>query len=140
RRRASSFATRAVRDKPPSPRRVSQRQDRQDRHALGRGVLKPWRSWRLNVVAARQALSWEASLAGSMTQPPGARHLCHMSDLTVADCDRILDRAESLLPAARGERKLEAARGKILATLFFEPSTRTRLSFETAMLRLGGSC
>ena len=75
-----------------------------------------------------------------MTQPPGVRHLCHMSDLTVADCDRILDRAEQLLPAARGERKLDAARGKILATLFFEPSTRTRLSFETAMLRLGGSC
>src|SRR5438067_13642019 len=75
-----------------------------------------------------------------MTQPPAARHLCHMSDLTVADCDRILDRAERLLPIARGERTADAARGKILATLFFEPSTRTRLSFETAMLRLGGSC
>ena len=34
----------------------------------------------------------------------------------------------------------ESCRGKILATLFFEPSTRTRLSFEAAMLRLGGSC
>jgi aspartate carbamoyltransferase catalytic subunit len=34
----------------------------------------------------------------------------------------------------------ELCRGKILATLFFEPSTRTRLSFEAAMLRLGGSC
>ena len=34
----------------------------------------------------------------------------------------------------------ELCRGRILATLFFEPSTRTRLSFEAAMLRLGGSC
>jgi aspartate carbamoyltransferase catalytic subunit len=34
----------------------------------------------------------------------------------------------------------DSCRGKILATLFFEPSTRTRLSFEAAMLRLGGSC
>jgi aspartate carbamoyltransferase catalytic subunit len=34
----------------------------------------------------------------------------------------------------------EICRGKVLATLFFEPSTRTRLSFEAAMLRLGGSC
>jgi aspartate carbamoyltransferase catalytic subunit len=34
----------------------------------------------------------------------------------------------------------ERCRGKLLATLFFEPSTRTRLSFEAAMLRLGGSC
>jgi aspartate carbamoyltransferase catalytic subunit len=34
----------------------------------------------------------------------------------------------------------ESCRGKILATLFFEPSTRTRLSFDAAMLRLGGSC
>ena len=34
----------------------------------------------------------------------------------------------------------ESCRGKILATLFFEPSTRTRLSFEAAMIRLGGDC
>ena len=34
----------------------------------------------------------------------------------------------------------DSCRGKLLATLFFEPSTRTRLSFEAAMLRLGGSC
>jgi aspartate carbamoyltransferase catalytic subunit len=67
------------------------------------------------------------------------RHVCHIADLTVADMDRILDAAERLLPAARGERVLDAARGKVLATLFFEPSTRTRLSFESAMLRLGGS-
>ncbi|HEX2021559.1 MAG TPA: aspartate carbamoyltransferase [Candidatus Thermoplasmatota archaeon] len=68
------------------------------------------------------------------------RHVCHMADLSVADCDAVLDSAERLVPASRGERVLDAARGKILATLFFEPSTRTRLSFESAMIRLGGSC
>lgn len=38
------------------------------------------------------------------------------------------------------EKFSEKCRGKVLASLFFEPSTRTRLSFEAAMLRLGGSC
>ena len=69
---------------------------------------------------------------------PHGRHVCHIADLSVEDIDALLDAAERLLPAARGERRLEAAKGRILATLFFEPSTRTRLSFESAMLRLGG--
>ena len=67
------------------------------------------------------------------------RHVCHVADLSVEDCDHLLDRAETFLAAARGEKALDLAKGKILATLFFEPSTRTRLSFESAMLRLGGS-
>ena len=67
-----------------------------------------------------------------------ARHLCHIGDLTVEDMDRLLDGAEKLLPASRGEKRLDVADGKILATLFFEASTRTRLSFESAMHRLGG--
>ena len=71
-------------------------------------------------------------------QPKQPRHLCHIGDLTVQDMDRLLDTAERLLPASRGERRLDLADGKILATLFFEPSTRTRLSFESAMHRLGG--
>lgn len=66
------------------------------------------------------------------------RHVCHIGDLSVEECDRILDAAEAFLPASRGEKTLDLAKGKILATLFFEPSTRTRLSFESAMLRLGG--
>jgi aspartate carbamoyltransferase catalytic subunit len=67
------------------------------------------------------------------------RHVCHIGDLPVEDCDRILDAAEHYLAAARGERTLDVAKGRILSTVFFEPSTRTRLSFESAMLRLGGS-
>lgn len=62
-----------------------------------------------------------------------------MGDLSVQEMDGVLDAAERFLPAARGEAKLDLAKGRVLATLFFEPSTRTRLSFESAMLRLGGS-
>ena len=69
---------------------------------------------------------------------PAVRHLCHIGDLSVSDIDRLLDAAEKLVPASRGEKRLDLADGKILATLFFEPSTRTRLSFESAMHRLGG--
>jgi aspartate carbamoyltransferase catalytic subunit len=52
--------------------------------------------------------------------------------------DHIFDVAKSLEPVAQQRTKLEIASGKILGTLFFESSTRTRLSFETAMHRLGG--
>jgi aspartate carbamoyltransferase catalytic subunit len=52
--------------------------------------------------------------------------------------DDILELAEKLEPVARGEQRSTVLDGKILALLFFEPSTRTRMSFETAMHRLGG--
>jgi aspartate carbamoyltransferase catalytic subunit len=65
------------------------------------------------------------------------RCLIEPSDITVEEL-------EALFSLARGIEEGEVAyrdvcRGKILATLFFEPSTRTRLSFEAAMLRLGGN-
>lgn len=50
---------------------------------------------------------------------------------------KVAERLEEELNERGGS--LDYARGKILATLFFEPSTRTRLSFESAMHRLGGS-
>ncbi len=64
------------------------------------------------------------------------RHLIDPLDLTREETDRLLTLAESILadPAAYAH----ACYGKILATLFYEPSTRTRLSFESAMMRLGG--
>tara|TARA_B100000073_G_scaffold210586_1_gene174920 strand:- start:174 stop:1085 length:912 start_codon:yes stop_codon:yes gene_type:complete len=61
-----------------------------------------------------------------------------MNDLTNEEAISLLDDAERLLPIARGDVHLPLLEGKVLANLFFENSTRTRLSFETAMKRLGG--
>ena len=65
------------------------------------------------------------------------RHLIDITDFTVEEIEAILDLGDKMIadPAAYREH----LRGRILATLFFEPSTRTRLSFESAMLSLGGS-
>jgi aspartate carbamoyltransferase catalytic subunit len=65
------------------------------------------------------------------------RHLIEPADLSIPEIDQLCSLAEQMIvdPASYGE----VCKGKILATLFFEPSTRTRLSFEAAMLRLGGS-
>lgn len=65
------------------------------------------------------------------------RHLIEPGDLTVSEIDEICSLAEQMIvdPIAFQD----VCRGKILATLFFEPSTRTRLSFEAAMLHLGGT-
>lgn len=65
------------------------------------------------------------------------RHLLDIADLSVSELDELIAVAEDI--AAHGARYADAMRGKKLATLFFEPSTRTRLSFEAAMLELGGS-
>ena len=64
------------------------------------------------------------------------RHLIDSLDLSVAETREILDLADRM--AADPTAYAHCADGKILATLFYEPSTRTRLSFETAMLNLGG--
>ena len=61
-----------------------------------------------------------------------------MREFSREEIDSVLDLAASLEPYARG-KKSDMMAGKILALLFFEPSTRTRMSFETAMKRLGGS-
>ena len=58
-------------------------------------------------------------------------------DLTPEELDALMDTAEDII--ARPEKYSDACRGKKLATLFFEPSTRTRLSFEAAMYELGGN-
>lgn len=65
------------------------------------------------------------------------RHVIQISDLSVPEIDEICELAEQIIVDPNSFK--EVCRGKILAALFFEPSTRTRLSFEAAMLRLGGS-
>ena len=66
------------------------------------------------------------------------RDVVTIADLTRDEIVALLDQARRFeLAVASGER-LRLLDGKILATLFYEPSTRTRLSFESAMLRLGG--
>ncbi|MCJ2531377.1 MAG: aspartate carbamoyltransferase [Candidatus Thermoplasmatota archaeon] len=64
--------------------------------------------------------------------------LISIADLSEPAIHHILREAKALVPAARGEESLDLLKGRILATLFFEASTRTRLSFESAMQRLGG--
>ncbi len=64
------------------------------------------------------------------------RNLIDITDLTVAEIDQLISTAEDII--ARPEAYQQACAHKQLATLFFEPSTRTRLSFESAMLALGG--
>jgi len=66
------------------------------------------------------------------------RHVISVHDLSTEEIIDVLDRAEGMLDVARGEAVEDRLKGKILASIFFEPSTRTRLSFETAMNRLGG--
>ena len=65
------------------------------------------------------------------------KHLIDSTDLSVEEIDSILDLAQDIIDDK--EKYSEVCKGKKLATLFFEPSTRTRLSFEAAMMELGGN-
>ena len=64
------------------------------------------------------------------------RHLMSPLDFSVEELDKLFDLAEDI--EASPEKYAHACDGKILATCFYEPSTRTRLSFESAMIHLGG--
>jgi aspartate carbamoyltransferase catalytic subunit len=73
------------------------------------------------------------------------RHVTSINDLTVDEIEKIFTLAQRYLKDLRDPnvphrigRSISDAQGSILASLFYEPSTRTRLSFESAMLRLGG--
>lgn len=64
------------------------------------------------------------------------RHLIDPMDFTTEELESVFQLAEDIIKYP--ENYEESCRGKLLATLFYEPSTRTRFSFEAAMLRLGG--
>ncbi|MFA9375448.1 MAG: aspartate carbamoyltransferase [Lachnotalea sp.] len=65
------------------------------------------------------------------------RHLMSPLDFTVKELDKLLDLANDI--EKNSQKYNHACDGKKLATLFYEPSTRTRLSFEAAMMNLGGN-
>ena len=65
------------------------------------------------------------------------KHLINITDFTTEEIRDILDLADDMLADPR--KYADSQRGRSLATLVFEPSTRTRLSFESAMLSMGGS-
>ncbi|MEW5826034.1 MAG: aspartate carbamoyltransferase [Candidatus Bipolaricaulota bacterium] len=68
-----------------------------------------------------------------------AKDVLKAEQFTIDEIEGICEKAATYEAALASGQPLGILRGKVLATLFFEPSTRTRLSFETAMLRLGGS-
>lgn len=64
------------------------------------------------------------------------RHLIEPGDFTIEELESIFGLADKII--ANQEEYIDCCKGKLLASLFYEPSTRTRFSFESAMLRLGG--
>ena len=65
------------------------------------------------------------------------KHIISPTDLTVSELSELLELSEEIIQNPK--KFADVCRGKKLATLFYEPSTRTRLSFEAAMLNLGGN-
>ena len=65
------------------------------------------------------------------------RHLIDFGDLKREEWDELYARASRIIDAP--EQFVDVCRGKVAANLFYEPSTRTNFSFQTAMLRLGGT-
>ncbi len=65
------------------------------------------------------------------------KDIVSMRDFSRKDVECIMDLAETMLPYAKGEKRTKCLEGRILGNLFFEPSTRTRMSFESAAYRLG---
>lgn len=66
------------------------------------------------------------------------KDIISIKDFSKKEINYILDYAKKMIPYARGESFTDILKGKVLSSLFFEPSTRTRLSFESAMNRLSG--
>ena len=66
------------------------------------------------------------------------RDVISIKDFSKEEINYILNYTKKMVPYAKGEKHTDILREKIISSLFFEPSTRTRLSFESAMNRLGG--
>jgi len=68
------------------------------------------------------------------------KNIISIKDLNKSDIDYIIDEASKLEDIAKSREISEELKGKILGLMFFEPSTRTKMSFETSMKRLSGEC
>ena len=68
------------------------------------------------------------------------KNIISIKDFKKSDIEYILNEAEKLEDIAKSKEISEELKGKILGLMFFEPSTRTKMSFETAMKRLSGEC
>ena len=66
------------------------------------------------------------------------KDIISIKDFSKREINYILNYSKRMVPYAQGEGYVDILKGKVLSSLFFEPSTRTRLSFESAMNRLGG--
>jgi len=66
------------------------------------------------------------------------KDIISIKDFSKKEINYILNYAKEMMPYAKGEKYAGILNGKVISSLFFEPSTRTRLSFESAMNRLGG--
>lgn len=68
------------------------------------------------------------------------KNIISIKDFEKSDIDYIIDEASKLEDIAKSKKISEELKGKILGLMFFEPSTRTKMSFETSMKRLSGAC
>lgn len=66
------------------------------------------------------------------------KDIISIKDFSKKEINYIIEYAKKMVPYAKGEKYKDILKGKVLSSLFFEPSTRTRLSFESSMNRLGG--
>ncbi len=74
-----------------------------------------------------------------MTNNLEGRDILHGAQFTRSELEQIMALTDDIRRRLEGERSLELLRGYVMGALFFEPSTRTRLSFEAAMHRMGGA-
>ena len=66
------------------------------------------------------------------------KDIISIKDFSKNEINYVLNFSKKMIPYAKGEKNINILNGNVLSSLFFEPSTRTRLSFESAMNRLGG--
>jgi aspartate carbamoyltransferase catalytic subunit len=89
-------------------------------------------------IAATGGEARHPSIAGDWADLP-IRHVVESQQFSRASLDMIFDTAEAMERVQPGSPESRALAGCVMSTLFYEPSTRTRLSFEAAMARLGGT-